>query len=433
MPTTDNLTDKAIRKVLREATASGSSQRIRDGSGLMLEARPNGVGWWRFRYWFHGKEGMLSLGVYPDVSLKAARDRRDEARRQVAAGLNPSEARRTAKAEQRRVREVEALTAAGLPLPGTFEHAAREWHEKKSPGWSVGHAAKVLALLENDLIPHFARRSLADITAPELLAAARRVEARGAVETAYRVLKAAGAVFRHGVQHGYCASDPTRDLRGAIELPLPKNRAAVTDPARLGELLRAIDGYHGTSVVRAALRLAPLVFLRPGELRHAEWSEIDLDAAVWTIPARRMKGRLKSKLHGAPHVVPLAPQSVAILRELQPLTGGGRYVFPSALTPDRPLSDNGILSALRRMGFEKDEVTGHGMRATARTLLAERLGEDPVVIEAQLAHRVPDALGRAYNRTSYLSQRVAMMIRWADYLDRLRFGAPVIALPAKAA
>jgi integrase len=240
-------------------------------------------------------------------------------------------------------------------------------------------------------------------------------------------------VFRHGVQHGYCESDPTRDLKGAVVLPVAQHRAAVTDPAKLGELLRAIDAYQGTPVVRAALALAPLVFLRPGELRKAEWSEFDLDGATWTIPAARMKGRLKAKLNGPAHVVPLAPQAVAILRELHPLTRAGRYVFPNPLTPERPLSDNGVLSALRRMGFGKDEMTGHGFRATARTILAERLEVDEVVIEAQLAHAVGDALGRAYNRTKFDKQRRDMMTKWADYLDRLREGAQVIPMPTRAA
>ena len=216
-------------------------------------------------------------------------------------------------------------------------------------------------------------------------------------------------MFRHGVQCGYCESDPTRDLKGAIVQPVPKHRAAVTDPVKLGELLRAIDGYRGTPVVRAALALAPLVFLRPGELRRAEWAEIDLDGATWTIPAARMKGRLKAKLNGAPHIVPLAPQAVAILRDLRPLTGKSRYVFPNPLAPTRPMSSNAVLSALRRMGFAADEMTGHGFRATARTMLAERLGIDEVVIEAQLAHAVGDALGRAYNRTEFMQQRREMM------------------------
>ena len=433
MAATDTLTDKAIKKALKDAGTAGRPKRVSDGGGLYLEARPTGAGWWRLRYFSGGKEGMLSLGTYPDVPLKLARERRDEARAALAAGTDPSEQRKADKAAQAMKAESARLAAAGLPGPGTFEHAAREWHARMAPSWSPAHAGKVLALMVNDLFPYIGGRPLPELTAPELLMHARRVEARGAVETAYRALKTAGAVFRYGVQHGYCESDPTRDLKGAVVLPVAQHRAAVTDPAKLGELLRAIDAYQGTPVVRAALALAPLVFLRPGELRKAEWAEFDLDGATWTIPAERMKGRLKAKLNGPAHVVPLAPQAVAILRDLHPLTGKGHYVFPNPLTPDRPLSDNGVLSALRRMGFGKDEMTGHGFRATARTIAAERLGIAPEVIEAQLAHAVGDTLGRAYNRTSFAAQRRDMMTKWADYLDRLREGAHVIPLGARAA
>ena len=431
MATTDNLTDKAIKAGLKAAIKTGKPKRISDGGGLYLEARPTGAGWWRLRYMSGGKEGMLSLGTYPDVPLKLARERRDEARSALAAGTDPSEQRKADKVARAVKAEAARMAAAGLPGPGTFEHAAREWHARMAPNWSPAHAGKVLALMANDLFPYIGARPLAELTAPELLTHARRVEARGAVETAYRALKTAGAVFRHGVQHGYCESDPTRDLKGAVVLPVAQHRAAVTDPAKLGELLRAIDAYQGTPVVRAALALAPLVFLRPGELRKAEWVEFDMDGATWMIPAARMKGRLKAKLTGPAHVVPLALQAVAILRDLHPLTGKGRYVFPNPLTPDRPLSDNGVLSALRRMGFGKEEMTGHGFRATARTIAAERLGIAPEVIEAQLAHAVGDALGRAYNRTKFIEQRRDMMVKWADYCDRLRFGADVI--PMKAA
>jgi integrase len=433
MAATDTLTDKAIKAALKAAIKAGAPKRISDGGGLYLEVRPTGAGWWRVRYWNGGKEGMLSLGTYPDVPLKLARERRDETRGALAAGTDPSAQRKADKAASALKAEAERLAAAGLPGPGTFEHAAREWHGRMSPSWSPTHAVKVLALMVNDLFPYIGRTPLVELTAPELLMHARRVEARGATETAYRALKTAGAVFRYGVQQGYCESDPTRDLKGAIVLPVAQHRAAVTDPAKLGELLRAIDAYKGTPVVRAALALAPLVFLRPGELRKAEWAEFDLDSATWTIPAARMKGRLKAKQHGPAHVVPLAPQSVAILRDLHPLTGKGRFVFPNPLTPERPLSDNGVLSALRRMGFSKDEMTGHGFRATARTIAAERLGIAPEVIEAQLAHAVGDVLGRAYNRTKFMEQRRAMMIKWAECLDQLRMGAQVIALPSRAA
>ena len=431
MATSDTLTDKAIKKVLKEAFTAGQPKRVSDGGGLYFEARPTGAGWWRLRYFSGGKEGMLSLGTYPDVPLKLARERRAEARTRIATGTDPSASRKADKAAKLVKAEAARLAAAGLPGPGTFEHAAREWHGYSKAQWSPRHAVKVLALLENDLLPFIGTRPLADVAAPELLQQARRIESRGVGETAYRAVKVAGAVFRYGVQHGLCESDPSRDLRGAVLLPLPEHRAAVTDPKKLGELLRAFDGYVGTPVVRAALALQPLVFVRPGELRHAEWAEFDLDGGVWTIPAARMKGNLQAKKHGPPHVVPLAPQAVAVLRELHPLTGRGRYVFPSPLTTEKPMSDNAVLAALRRMGFAKDEVTGHGFRATVRTIASERLGIAPEVIEAQLAHAVGDALGRAYNRTQFLEQRRDLMAKWADYLDTLRHGAQV--LPFKAA
>lgn len=428
MAAVNALNDKAVKAAIKAAGVAGKARKISDGAGLVLEARPTGVGWWRLRYWLGGKEGMLSLGTYPDVPLALARERRDEARRLVAAGTDPSDERKATKAALAAQREAQERTAAGLPAIGTFEHVAREWHAYMTPSWSPSHAVKVLALLENDLIPYIGARPLADLTPPEILTTARRVEARGATETAYRCIKNAGAVFRFGVQHGHCTSDPTRDLKGAIQLRPPEHRAAVTDPAKLGELLRAIDGYHGTPIVRAALKLAPLVFLRPGELRKAEWSEFDLDGATWTISSARMKGRLDAKKNGPPHLVPLAPQAVTILRELQPLTGSGKYVFPNPLTPERPLSDNGVLSALRRMGFSKDEVTGHGFRATAQTMGRERLQEDFEVIDAQLAHRKRGPLRGAYDRTLYLDQRREFMVEWANYLDRLREGAQVVEL-----
>lgn len=433
MAAINTLNDKAIKAAIKAAGIAGTARKLNDGGGLLLEARPTGSGWWRLRYWIDGREGMLSLGTYPDVSLSDARARRDEARKLKADGVNPGEARKAKKAAEVIRAEAARLVASGLPGVGTFEHAAREWHAYMTPKWSATHAVKVLALMENDLIPYIGSRPLAALTAPEVLTHARRVEARGAVETAYRALKLAGQVFRHGVQNGYCESDPTRDLKGAIVLAVPEHRAAFTDPVKVGELLRAIAGYQGTPVVRAALALAPLVFLRPGELRKAEWSEFDLDGATWTVPALRMKGKLKAKLNGPAHVVPLAPQAVAILRDLHPLTGAGRYVFPNPRTDDRPLSDNGVLSALRRMGFGKDEMTGHGFRAMARTLLAERLGVASEVIEAQLAHAVSEALGRAYNRTEFMAQRRDMMSKWADYLDQLRTGVEVIQLPTRAA
>ena len=254
----------------------------------------------------------------------------------------------------------------------------------------------------------------------------RRIEARGAIETAHRALQACGQVFRYAIATGRAERDPTPDLRGALKPVLVQHMAAITDPQRVGDLLRAIESYKGMPITRAALQLAPLVFVRPGELRKAEWVEFDLDAAQWRIPAARMKRTKQEKLSGTAHAVPLSRQAVAILRELHPLTGHGRYLFPSPRTSERPMSDNGVLSALRRMGFPSDEMTGHGFRAMARTMLAERLNVDEAIIEAQLAHAVKDSLGRAYNRTEFLEQRRKMLQTWADYLDKLRTGAEII-------
>ena len=396
------------------------SVRLSDERGLYLEVTPNGGRWWRLRYRFGGKEKLISLGTYPDTGLRAARQRRDAARKLLETGVDPSEARRAEKASNSQV------------ATNSFEAVAREWHATIHVAQvSSGHAARTLIRLEQDVFPWLGRLPIGEIKAPQLLQATRRVEARGAIETAHRVLQACGQVFRYAIATGRAERDPTPDLRGALKPVLVQHMAAITDPQRVGELLRAIEGYKGMPITRAALQLAPLVFVRPGELRKAEWSEFDLDAAVWRIPAARMKHTKQEKLSGAPHVVPLSRQALAVVRELQPLTGHGRYVFPSPRTGERPMSDNGVLSALRRMGFPSDEMTGHGFRAMAHTLLAERLNVDEAVIEAQLAHAVKDALGRAYNRTEFLEQRRKMLQSWADYLDKLREGAEIVPLRRK--
>ena len=355
------------------------------------------------------------MGTYPDTNLKVAREKRDQARALLAAGVDPSEARRSEKAAKSQV------------ATNSFEAVAREWHATiHVPQVSTGHAARTLIRLEQDVFPRLGRVPIGEIKAPQLLEAMRRIEARGAIETAHRALQACGQVFRYAIATGRAERDPTPDLRGALKPVLVRHMPAITDPQRVGELLRAIESYKGMPITRAALQLAPLVFVRPGELRKAEWGEFDLERAQWRIPAARMKRIKQEKLSGAPHVVPLSRQALAIMRDLHPLTGHGRYVFPSPRTGERPMSDNAVLSALRRMGFPSDEMTGHGFRAMARTLLAERLAMDEAVIEAQLAHAVKDALGRAYNRTEYLDQRLKMLQTWADYLDRLREGAEVI-------
>jgi integrase len=417
---------KTIQAAIKAATESGKARKLSDGGGLVFEARPTGAGWWRLRYWIDSKEGMLSLGTYPETGLRDARDKRDEARKLIAAGGDPGAARKTDKAERAQVREALALADAGLPGPGTFEHVAREWlttvHEAKV---SAGHAERTRIRLEQDAFPWIGRRPIGELEAPEVLQCLRRVEARGAIETAHRIKDACGQVFRYGVAIGACQRNPAADLRDALR-PVPaRHHAAIVDPVGAGKLLRDVMAYEGHPVTRAALKLSALLLLRPGELRHAEWAWIDLDGATLTVPAEVMKRKKADKLDGPPHVVPLAPQALAILRDLQPLTGGEgrRYVFPSLLTGERCMSENTVRGALRRMGYGNDDMTAHGFRAMARTLIAERLCVAPEVIEAQLAHAVGDALGRAYNRTQFLEQRRDMMAKWADYLDRLREGA----------
>ena len=430
MASINTLTDKAIRAALKTAEKASMAARLSDGDGLRLDVQPSGTGWWRLRYRFGGKEGMLSLGTYPDVPLALARQRRDEARALVAAGADPSAQRK----ENRRQRDVrvaaEQATAGGEPAPGSFEAVARDWwavvHTAKV---SEGHAERTLIRLQNDVFPFIGARPITGIEAPDLLAVLRKIEARGAIETAHRAKDACGQVFRFGIAAGHCTRNPATDLREALK-PVPtRHHSAIVDPKQVGDLLRAMAAYQGHPLTRAALLLSALLMLRPGELRQLEWAWIDLDGATLTIPAELMKRKKAEKVGGAPHIVPLAPQAVAVFRnDVQPLTQGGRYVFPALTTAQRPMSENTVRGALRRLGYGNDDMTAHGFRAMARTMAAERLGVAPEVIEAQLAHVVPDALGRAYNRTQYIEQRRELMAKWADYLDRLRTGAVVTAL-----
>jgi integrase len=400
---------------IRSTKPAAKALRLYDERGLYLEVTPSGGRWWRLKYRHDGREKLLSMGTYPDTGLKAAREKRDRARELLAQGIDPSDARRAEK--QSRLQAV----------VHSFEAVAREWHATVHVAKvSAGHAARTLTRLEQDVFPWLGGQTISEIKAPHLLQTMRRIESRGAIETAHRALQACGQVFRYAIATGRAERDPTPDLRGALKPVLVTHMAAITDPQRVGQLLRAIEDYKGMPITRAALQLAPLVFVRPGELRKAEWIELDLEARQWRIPAARMKRTKQEKLTGAAHLVPLSRQAVSILRDLQPLTGHGRFVFPSPRTGERPMSDNGVLSALRRMGFPKDEMSGHGFRAMARTLLAEQLGIDETVIEAQLAHQVKDALGRAYNRTEFVEQRRRMLQTWADYLDKLREGAEVI-------
>lgn len=391
------LTDVAVRK----AKPAAKVQRIFDGGGLYLEVTPAGGKLWRQKYRFGGKEKRLAHGTYPDVTLAVAREKRDAARKLLAAGVDPGEHRRAEKAA------TVANTANG------FEVVAREWLGKQRGVWSAGHADKILLRLENDVFPWLGKRPVSDITAPDLLTTVNRVVDRGAVESAHRVLQNCGQVFRYAIVTGRAERNPAGDLRGALPPVKRQHHAAITDPQGVARLLRAIDGYNGSIVTRCALRFAPLVFVRPGELRQAEWAEVDLEERQWNIPASKMKMR-------EPLVVPLSDQALAILREIEPYTGRTPYVFPSARSPRRPMSNNAILAALRGMGYTTDEMTGHGFRAMARTILDEVLHFRPDYIEQQLAHAVRDPNGRAYNRTAHLPERRKMMQAWADYLDALK-------------
>jgi len=402
------LTDTAIRN----AKIAEKPLRLFDGNGLYLEVSPTGGKWWRLKYRYAGKEKRLSLGVYPEVSLRAARTRRDDARKLLAEGVDPSENRKALK------------TARAGRAANSLEVIAREWYGKYSATWVENHGNRIIRRFERDIFPWIGERPIAEITAPELLAVIRRIENRGALETAHRALSNCGQVWRYAIATGRAERDLSADLRGALPPVKGEHFAAITDPKRVAELLRAIDGYQGTATVHYALRLAPLVFVRPGELRNAEWAHFDLDGAEWRYTVSKTQTE---------HIVPLSTQAVAMLRELHKLTGEGRYLFPGARSTKRPMSDNAILAGLRRMGIGKDDMSGHGFRAMARTILDEVLGVRPDLIEHQLAHAVRDANGRAYNRTSHLPERRKMMQQWADYLDKLKAGAEVITLRGQAA
>ncbi len=387
--------------------------KLYDEKGLYALVTPKGGKLWRFKYRFGGKEKLLALGTYPEISLKEAHDRRDKARELVALGQDPSEVRKAAEAEQ-----AKAIT-------DTFEAVAREWFANRSTTWVPAHADKIIRRLERDVFPYLGSRGIADIKPAELLEVMRHIEARGANETTHRALQSCGQIFRYAIATGRAERDIAADLRDAL-VPVQKGHfAAITDPKEIGGLIRMMRDYKGYPVVRYALQLAPLVFVRPGELRRAEWAEIDFEASAWSIPGERMKMR-------QPHVVPLSHQAQQILKELHELTGSGQYLFPSPRDRRRPISDNAVLSALRRMGIGKDEMSGHGFRAMARTVMDEVLQVRPDFLERQLAHQVKDPNGRAYNRTSHLDERRKMMQQWADYLDQLAATAPTAAPQAEA-
>ena len=390
------LTDAKVRKLKPKATP----YKLSDRDGLYLLVQPTGARWWRWDYRFNGVRKTLSLGVFPNVGLGAAREKLSDERKRLAAGVDPSLARRV----ERQKREAETRD--------TFEALALEWLGKHKAKLATATVDKITWLFEGYLFPQIGSRPIASIEPPELLAALRKIETRGRIETAHRTKQIAGQVFRYAIATGKATRDPSADLAGALQPVVTANHAAVTDPAAIGALLRAIEGFRGSFPVWQALRLAPLVFTRPGELRKAEWTEIDLESATWRIPAVRMKTR-------QPHIVPLSTQAIEILRELWPLTGRGRFVFPSIRSGERPMSDNTLNASLRRLGYGNKDMTAHGFRVMASTRLNE-LGWRPDLIERQLAHVEKNAVRRVYNRAMYLEERRQMMQAWADHLDALR-------------
>lgn len=401
------LTDVTIRN----AKPSEKPVRMFDGGGLYLEISPAGGKLWRLKYRCDGKEKRLALGAYPDVGLKDARERREEARKLLANGVDPGENRKAVKASK-----------AGL-TENCFEPICREWLGHRKSTVEEAQHLKTLTRMEHDVFPWLGAKAITEISAPDVLAVLRRIDERGARFTAHRVRSEISRAFRYAIATGRAERDPCPDLKGAIPAAKETHFASITTPKEVAELLRAIDAFRGTFVVKSALLLAPLLFVRPGELRQAEWSDFDLDKAEW----RYLITKTKTE-----HLVPLAPQALAILRELHSLTGGRRYVFPGR-DPHKAMSGAAVNAALRRMGYDtRTEITGHGFRAMARTILHEELGTDPAVIEHQLGHAVPDALGGAYNRTKFIEARRAMMTRWADYLGKLKAGAEVIAITAAA-
>ncbi len=405
----------------KQAKPSGkpAGDKHTDGDGMYLLVKPMGGKYWRMDYTIHGKRKTLALGVYPATSLAQARKLGLAAREQIAQGIDPSAAKR------------EAQQAKKLAAANTFEAVAREFHQLKADAWSESYAAKWLRLQELYLFPEIGRQPLDSIKPPELLKALRKVEAKGILSTCEDLKQSAGQVFRYGVQTGRCERDISADLRGALKSYVTRHFSAVLDPAKAGELLRAIDGYTGQPVTTAALRLAALIFQRPGNIRNMEWTWVDLDNALVTIPAEAMKRNKAAKINGRPHLIPLAHQAVELLRGLQPLTGSSAYVFPGARSLKRPMSNNTMNAALRRLDFGTDDHVSHGFRAMARTMIAERLhGIPEALVEAQLGHGKSGPLGSAYDRAEYLEQRRQMMQTWADYLDKLRQGADVIQMRA---
>jgi len=398
---------------LKAIKPGDTRKRLNDGSGLyLLLFVKGGSHGWRLDYSFAGKRKTLSLGTYPLTGLADARKLADDARKLVRQGIDPSTDRQAKRVEIATQRELAALADAGIAPPGSFEAVAREWFAKNEPTWAESHSDKIIRRLERDVFPWIGTRPVADIQPTDLLAVLKRVEQRGALETTHRVQQNCGQVFRYAVAIGRASSDPSRDLRGALPAWRPEHYPTITDPREVGQLLRDIDSHKGGLITKIALQLTPLLFVRPGELRRAEWSEIDLEAAEWRIPAAKMKGRTM-------HIVPLARQAVALLRGLHPLTGARKWVFPGNRTNGEPMSENTVNAALRRLGYDRTMLTAHGFRGMASTMLHER-GWPSDVIERQLSHVERNAVKAAYNHAEHLPRRREMMQAWADYLDSLR-------------
>lgn len=389
--------------------ATEKPYKMADGGGLYLEVDPAGGKYWRFKYRFAKKEKRISLGVYDDVGLAAAREERDECRKLLAKGIDPGVHRKAQKA------------ARAGKAANSLEVVAREWLTKFIDPMKESHRKRVYARFENDIFPYLGGRPIAEITPMELLDVIKKIEDRGAGDTAHRTLGSCGQVFRYGVRTGRCVKDITADLRGALQPVEEQHFAAVTEPKEIGGIMRAIDGYRGTFVVRSAFRLAPLVFVRPGELRKAKWQDVDLDEAEWLLELSKIdKSKERREDVDKYLIVPLPRQALEILKALKALTGKDMYVFPGARDRNRPMSENAILTAMRRMGIPKEEMCGHGFRATARTILRQNLHIREDLIEHELGHQVIDPNGRAYNRATFLPERRLMMQVWADYLDKLK-------------
>lgn len=396
------LTDVQIRAIKPE----NKIKCVTDEKGLYLEVRPNGALYWRLKYRHAGRENRLSMGVYPETTLKAARSARDAARRLLSDGIDPSQARK------------EKKISVQVSNDNTFEHLALEWHAAKKSGWSTSHTDTTLERMKRDLLPWLGSRPLTELKPPEILLVLKKVEGRGSIETARRCKGIVSQVFDYCIATGRADTNPAQALSAALKSKIGGNHPAIVEPGRFGQMLRDIDGYAGSPITRAALLIHALTFQRPNEVSGMAWAELDLEEAVWVIPGQRMKRTVQAKASGMPHHVPLSRQSLDVLRELQPLTGSGAAVFPSERGQGRSISENTARMALRSMGYT--DHTPHGFRATARTLARQELRCDREVIERQLAHGSDEKLGSAYDRAEYMADRVKLMQAWADYLDRLR-------------